>query len=285
VERLPGDGHVHSEWSWDTVTGSMLESCARAVDLGLPSIAFTEHADLTPWRVPAEFAPTLPDRIRVHLGADHVLAPPALDVDGYLDCVAACRDRFPGLRIRTGIELGEPHWHPDAVRALLAGGRFDRVLGSVHSLRTADGDVMVDLGYAARPAAEVVRGYLAVALALVRECTDFAVLAHVDYAIRAWPAAAGPFDVHAFEDEFRAVLVALAGQDRALEVNTRLPLPPVLLRWWAESGGGAVSFGSDAHDPAKVGHGFAGAAALAESCGFRPQADPGEFWTRRNRIG
>jgi histidinol-phosphatase (PHP family) len=44
---LPPDGHVHSEWSWDAIAGSMERSCARAVELGLPSIAFTEHADFT----------------------------------------------------------------------------------------------------------------------------------------------------------------------------------------------------------------------------------------------
>ena len=44
---LPPDGHVHTEWSWDAANGSMEQSCAHAVALGLPSIAFTEHADFT----------------------------------------------------------------------------------------------------------------------------------------------------------------------------------------------------------------------------------------------
>jgi len=44
---LPPDGHVHTEWSWDATDGSMEQSCAHAVALGLPSIAFTEHGDFT----------------------------------------------------------------------------------------------------------------------------------------------------------------------------------------------------------------------------------------------
>ena len=45
------DGHVHSEWSWDARSvGSMEATCARAVALGLPSVAFTEHVDFTPFR-------------------------------------------------------------------------------------------------------------------------------------------------------------------------------------------------------------------------------------------
>ena len=44
---LPIDGHVHTEWSWDAPTGSMERSCARALEVGLPAIAFTEHVDHT----------------------------------------------------------------------------------------------------------------------------------------------------------------------------------------------------------------------------------------------
>jgi hypothetical protein len=49
---LPADGHVHSEWSYDAPGGSMERTCARAVAMGLPAVAFTEHADYTPWTVP-----------------------------------------------------------------------------------------------------------------------------------------------------------------------------------------------------------------------------------------
>jgi hypothetical protein len=48
---LLADGHVHSEWSWDAERGSMEQTCARAVAVGLPAIAFTEHADYTTWRL------------------------------------------------------------------------------------------------------------------------------------------------------------------------------------------------------------------------------------------
>ena len=59
---LPPDGHVHTEWSWDAADGSMERSCARAVELGLPSIAFTEHADFTRWVIDPEVAAQLRSR-------------------------------------------------------------------------------------------------------------------------------------------------------------------------------------------------------------------------------
>ena len=48
--RLPADGHVHTEFSWDADRGDMNATCARAVALGLPVVAFTEHVDFTPFR-------------------------------------------------------------------------------------------------------------------------------------------------------------------------------------------------------------------------------------------
>jgi PHP domain len=48
---LPADSHVHSEWSWDAPDGSMERTCARAVDMGLPAVAFTDRADYTAWKL------------------------------------------------------------------------------------------------------------------------------------------------------------------------------------------------------------------------------------------
>lgn len=45
---LPSDNHVHTRWSWDTADTSTMEAtCRRAVELGLPAVAFTEHVDFT----------------------------------------------------------------------------------------------------------------------------------------------------------------------------------------------------------------------------------------------
>jgi histidinol-phosphatase (PHP family) len=277
---LPTDGHVHTEWSWDTVTGSMIGSCERALELGLPSVAFTEHADLTPWLIPEPIRPMLPDHFRVRLRPDGVLEPPDLDVEGYLACVEECRGRFPDLRIQSGVELSEPHWHRSRADALLASHDFDRVLGSVHSLPGEDGLYQELTIVSDRPPGAILRAYLSEVLGLAESTAGFAVLAHIDYALRSWPAEGPPFVVADFEEEFRTVLRALAGSGRALEVNTKVPLPGEVVRWWFELGGEAVAFGSDAHEPALVGHGFADAAALVESCGFRHGRTPHDFWRR-----
>ena len=74
---LPADSHVHSQWSWDALAGSMEDTCRRAVEIGLPAVAFTEHADFTPWSLgPGEKVPGEWRR----LVSDDVLTPPALDL-------------------------------------------------------------------------------------------------------------------------------------------------------------------------------------------------------------
>ncbi|WP_254549967.1 PHP domain-containing protein [Catellatospora tritici] len=294
---LPADSHVHSEWSWDSaLVGSMERTCARAVELGLPAIAFTEHVDHTVWQVPLDIV-NPDDRIAVLAAPDGSLTPPVFDAAGYLASIERCRERFPDLRILSGMELGEPHLHATAAAALLSTGRFDRVLGSVHCVADGSGFTEPFALYRRHPAADVVRRYLDEVARLVRGSDLFSVLAHIDYPVRSWPMRSGPsdpyaysmgsgsapFDPYSFEEEFRHVLRLLADSGRALEVNTKVPLHPEIVGWWRDEGGRAVTFGSDAHVPAVLAHGFAEAVAMVEAYGFRPGRHSYDFWTRPGR--
>ncbi len=276
---LPADGHVHTEWSWDAPNGSMERTCARAVAIGLPAVAFTEHADYTPWVVTGSDLDGH-EHLQAFVTPGGRLIPPGLDLNGYRECVQRCRCQFPDLRIITGVELGEPHQHTDVAARLLDAGQFDRVLGSLHCLPAGLQFSEMPNLYRQRQAAEVIREYLAEIARLITSSDVFAVLAHIDYAVRYWPAGAGPFDPNVFENEFRHALRALADSDRALEVNTRGRLRPEIVRWWREEGGTAITFGSDAHEPTALARGFAEAAAMVEAHGFRAGRHPYDFWTR-----
>lgn len=274
---LPADSHVHSEWSWDAPDGSMDRTCARAVEMGLPAVAFTEHADYITWSVTAS---DFDERLRPLINSAGTLTPPELDLTGYLECLQRCRDRFPDLRIISGVELGEPHWHSDVVARLLDAGQFDRVLGSLHSLPIEQHLFEMPELYRRRPAEEVVSEYLAEIPRLIASSDSFAVLAHIEYAVAYWPERAGPFDPKSFEDDFRHALRVLADSGRALEVNTKVPLHPEVVGWWREERGQAVTFGSDTHDPTLLAQGFAEAAAMVEAYGFRPGRHPYDYWRR-----
>ncbi len=257
----------------------MERSCAWAVDIGLPAIAFTEHLDHTAWAVaPSELAGS--HHLAPLVTPEGLLTPPAFDASGYLEAIETCRDLFPSLRILSGLEMGEPHWHHAAAAGVLGAGRFDRVLGSVHCLSDGDGFSEPPGLYRHRPAAEVIRQYLAEVVSLVTESDAFSVLAHIDYPVRSWPAQAGPFDPSAFEEDFRHALRTTAQSGRVLEVNTAVPLHSTVLWWWHEEGGEAITFGSDAHEPSAVARDFRDAANMAEAHGFRPGRHPYDFWTR-----
>ncbi|MHB8718650.1 MAG: PHP domain-containing protein [Candidatus Dormibacteria bacterium] len=264
---------MHTQWSWDAPDGDMAATCERALRAGLRSVAFTEHADFI-------------ER------TSHPRA--VVDMHGYLAEVAACRERFPGLRIRSGVELGQPHLHVADTAALLASAAapLDCVLGSVH-VAEHEGR-LTDLSRARHSVSPplwpaLVRSSLAITLDLVESgAGGFEVLAHLEYAKRYWPHEVMPYDPAAFEPEYRAVLEAAAARGLVLEINSTRGAAPhrglgpgvEVLRWWHQAGGRAVCFGSDSHDPSRVGHGLRAAADLAAQAGFHP-AGGGDHWSRR----
>ncbi len=238
----------------------MEQSCERAIEIGLPAIAFTDHAD---------FVKVHPDQYCV-------------DIAGYLDAVERCRARFKNLRIHTGVELGEPHWFPDETERVLSAGRLDHVLGSVHCIQLGDrtldasqlpGDPDID-------PATFVHAYYRELLAMIDRGQPFQTLAHLDYPKRYWPG----YRDEDFEAELRAVLAAAVRRELVLEANTTrgkvLCPSPSVLGWWRAAGGQAVSFGSDAHDPARIAAGFELAAQAVEAAGFKPAAEPTAVWRR-----
>ncbi|GAC1512862.1 MAG: PHP domain-containing protein [Candidatus Dormibacteraceae bacterium] len=261
---LPPDLHVHTEWSWDAPHGSMELSCERALQVGLPGIAFTEHADF----------------VVIHEGQHD------FDVGGYIEVVEQCRAKFKNLRILTGVELGEPHWFPDETAAVLSAGRLDRVLGSVHCVRV-NGQPVDASQFRELPAPQftlALHEYFRETLALVESSQPFEALAHLDYPKRYWPESLPPYREQDYEEELRAILTAAAKRELVLEVNTtrgRVLCPDVaVVRWWREVGGKAVQYGSDAHQPDKVAAGFELATHMVEGVGFKPARDPMSLWRR-----
>ena len=270
---LPPDNHVHTQWSWDAPgEASMTRSCEQALAAGVPAVAFTDHLDFT--------VGTEGDRII----AEHIEPRPyawmhLLDVPGYLADVQECRRRYPDLRILTGAEIGEAHLWAASAQAVVARAGFDRILGSLHAIPYDGKLTAADHLFRRMPADEVMRLYFAELLRLVEGSDIFQVLAHLDFPRRMWPRTAPPYDEQAFEAEIRAVLRALAAGGRVLEVNTKSPLASAeLLGWWRDCGGTAVSFGSDAHQPWRVGDRFKVAVNVVEAVGFRAGRDRFDFW-------
>jgi len=252
----------------------MSRSCEQALGIGLPAIAFTEHLEFTEGGDGDAIAGVATDarwwnRIK------------PLDLTGYLAALEDCRQRYPGLRILSGVEAGESHLFAASAAAALRGQPLDRVLGSLHAVPYQGKLVAADALFGSMPDDEVMRYYFAELLRLIESSGLFEVLAHLDFPRRFWPKGAHLFREEAFEEEYRTVLRALARGGRVLEINTKSPLASVdLVRWWHAEGGTAVSFGSDAHLPQRVGDRFKLAVDVVEAAGFRAGHDPYDFWRR-----
>jgi histidinol-phosphatase (PHP family) len=270
---LPADNHVHSEWSYDTsADASMRRTCEQAVAIGLPSVAFTEHL---------EFTEGGPGDAIASIATDHRwwsrIKP--LDVTGYMACIEDCRERFPGLRVLSGVEAGESHLFGASAGAIVRGHAFDRVLGSLHAVPYRGQLVAADAIFGSMSDDDAMRYYFAELIRLIEGSDLFEILAHLDFPRRYWPKGPHLYREEDFEEEYRAVLRALADTGRALEINTKSPLASVdLVRWWGEADGTTVSFGSDAHRPQRVGDRFKLAVDIVEAAGFRPGRDPYDFW-------
>jgi histidinol-phosphatase (PHP family) len=252
----------------------MARSCEQALSIGLPAIAFTEHLEFTAGSEGDAIGGVATDarwwnRIK------------PLDVTGYLAAIEECRQRYPGLRILSGVETGESHLFAVSAGAIVRGNSFDRVLGSLHAVPYQGRLVAADALFGSMPDDEVMRYYFAELLRLIEGSDLYQVLAHLDFPRRYWPSGAHLYREEAFEEEYRTVLRALAGTGRVLEINTKSPLASVdLIRWWGAEGGTAVSFGSDAHLPQRVGGRFKLAVDIVEAAGFRAGHDPYDFWRR-----
>jgi len=250
----------------------MVRSCEQAIALGLPAVAFTEHLEFTSGGEGDAIHGLVTDvrwwtRIK------------PLDVTGYLASIEECRERFPDLRILAGVEAGESHLFSGSAAAVIRGHRFDRVLGSLHAVPYQGKLVAADTLLGLMPMDDAMRSYFAEVVRLIEGSDLFEVLAHPDFPRRYWPAGPHLYQEKDFEEEYRAVLATLAGSGRVMEINTKSPLSSVeLMRWWREAGGRAVSFGSDAHVPGRVGDRFKLATDIVEAAGFRPGRDPSDFW-------
>lgn len=220
-------------------------------------------------------------RPRGHINEKGYLVPPPLDVEGYFDAIAKCRQLFPQLSILSGVEFGQPHLFEDQARQLVDLDRFDRINGSLHTLPIGPDRAEPVTLYRLWPPDDVVWAYLEEVPTMVAGSAVFEVFTHIDYAVRYWPAEqAGPFDPRRFEEGFRSAMRAIADSGRALEMNTGR-LRSWIPQWWKEEGGRAVTFGSDAHVPQALADGFPEAQLMLEQLGFRPGASPDQIWTCR----
>ena len=232
---IPQDYHVHSHHSVDC-KASIEEMVLGAIRAGIPEIGFAEHFDLHP-------------------------LDPACDwfkLDSWAEELEACRQTMVGrLRIRAGVEVGEPHIYAEELRQLLGRYPFDYVIGSLHWIGD---ELLFEPEYFRRSASEAFGLYFK-ELDLMAASCEMDILGHLDVPARLSAKYYGKYDPHDYRDMILPVLRKCIERGVALDINTAAvrrgihTLTPGLeiLTWYRELGGERVTLGSDAHRPEHLG--------------------------------
>ncbi len=249
--RYRADYHLHTKWC-DHATGEMRDYVEAAIALGLTEIGFAVHMPIT-----------IPVPEKLYLTADEMVL--------YVDECRRLQDEFSGrITIRMGGECDYAPGQEDEIEAAIAAHPFDYVYGSIHFIdgwghdcpeyrdRWETGNV-----------AAIYRRYYELLADAARSGT-YDMLAHFDLAKK--------FGYRPQEDVTDAEVaacdaVAVAGM--SVEISTGGFAKPVgeqypsekILRMLRERDV-PICFGSDAHEPGRVGERFDEMHELARKIGW-----------------
>jgi len=249
---LPADYHTHTPLCRHA-TGEPVELAARAVELGLPELGFTDHN------------PMPRDDFDDWLMRDS-------ELDQYVAKVREAQRAFPQLSIKLGLEVDYLPEYADWVRQLAQRYPWDYFIGSVHYL--ADSWAIDNPQQLAqwkhRDPFEVWSAYFE-RLTMAAESRLFDIIGHADLCKK--------FCFYPRQDctaLFVRFLQAARSSGVAIELNTAglrkecreiYPSPAILKL--AFEAGVPITFGSDAHAPDEVGKNLPDAVQLARSVGYR----------------
>ena len=255
------DLHMHTHFSHDAAPVSTVAAlCERAIELGIPCIAVTDHFD-----VDHECAP-IPDR--------------TLDRNGIYNEILEAREQYGDkIRILHGIEAGQIIVHPKEALAMLAEHDYDLILGSLHGFPNVPGFSHYDFSkYSDEECKEMFGRMIEYTFELCE--LPINVVAHLTYMHRYLRRAGRNLKFSDFFEKLEELFRVMIARDIALEVNTStfsegITLPTAeIVSFYRECGGRLLTVGSDAHHPKNMAKGFAETAEMIKSCGFDSIAVP-----------
>lgn len=250
------DYHLHTNHSMDSEM-PMQVLCEASVRAGLSEICLTEHT---------EFGHPDPNSDK----------PP--DVEAWLAEIEEMRIRFPMLKIRAGIEIGDNPACRDRIKAWHTALPLDFMLLSLHLIDNED--PYFPSFFEGKDQETFYRRYVESKLESLRawEPSEYDAMAHLGFCAKfaPYPAKDRPLRYAHAPDALDEIFTILAQNGKALEINTSgrktmdsfLPSRELVERF-VMLGGEFVTLGSDAHEPAYVGKWIPDAWAMAKDCGVR----------------
>jgi len=249
---LPADYHLHTPLCRHA-EGEPTDYAARALALGLTEIGFSDHSPMPQ----DDF-----DDWRMRLG----------QLDEYVEKVRRAQREHPTLTLRLALEVDYLPGHEDWIRDLAARQPWDYLIGSVHYISGGwDIDSPFKRELWTRCDVDAVWAEYCERLRQAAASGLFEILGHADL-----PKKFRFLPRRDLGELFAPVFDAARASDTAIELNTaglrkdcaEIYPSPALLQL-AHAKGVAITFGSDAHQPAEVGSALTAAVELARSVGYR----------------
>lgn len=223
------DCHLHTSHSMDCQR-TMDSLCRRAIALGLEEICVTDHIE-----------PGLPEDI------------PPVWADWWSD-IKQCRQKYPELILRAGIEIGDSASVRESIYEMLAPLHLDFHLLSLHLVKNMD---PYDQRYFdGKDQQTAYRDYVETKWESIRNYKDYDAVAHMGYVSKfaPYPKETRPLLYRHAPDLFDEIFKLMAWEGKALEINTSgylamdRPIPgDDLIKRYLELGGEFFTFGSDSH--------------------------------------
>lgn len=241
------DLHLHSHFSRDG-RGSIEDFCEEAVARGFSHLCFTEHVEYHKQESRMELF---------------------LDLDTYFHEVELMRDKYDGLSICIGLEVGDPHFYGEEFRAFVEAHDFDLIIAAAHMF---DGYFIGDERYLkSKEISSLFLEYFE-AIDRILEYPFFDIIGHIDFPKR-FLQGEKAYPLDGLEDLLKRIIAL----EKGIEINTSAlrkgqvePCPgEEILSLYRRSGGDVVTLGSDAHDPDDLGSGIEEAIELLKKTGFR----------------
>lgn len=256
------DSHCHSIYSGDVdkTRGASIDGMyARACELGLGSLAVTDHLEI--------------DQLMGNVY-------PPLDNEGIRRDITAAREKYAGkVEVIYGVELAQPCHDLEKAEKLLSEYKHDFIVGSVHRVREFPD--YSDMEYENMSDAMLKRAwdlYLVEMKELI-EYGNIDTLAHITYPYRYFHRNGREHVIKVFEngrEMFEPILKRIIEKGICLEVNTSglrqrdgTTFPQIdLIRFYRELGGEHITVGSDAHYACDIGADIGNVYALLKEIGF-----------------
>ena len=245
------DYHTHSLNSSDGKS-SISEMCDRAIASGLKEIAVTDH-----------FEPSLGNERYPYYRSENY----------FFDILKAKAIFQKEIKIKSGVELGQPHLYPEYSLKLIQSHQYDYVLASSHKM--GDNRDFGELIYDEENVSEYCIKYLN-ELKSLAEWNEFDCIGHLDLVKRY----ASKFNLKAnfmnYKERLEEIFTVIIKNGKGIEVNTsglrqsaEECLPGLdIITFYRQLGGEIITMGSDAHSADDIGKGIKEAIEVIKLAGF-----------------